>query len=223
MIFYSFPLVEQPIKLDDSKINVLVIENSSMLYQTVLNLISFLSKQESEFRFLTQNDEYKDIDKIYFACDVFNLDLNSRKLTSIVSKQLVALFQTNEFVLNEYYSKGYSLFSQLTEQLDIPLTINEELDIPALIKLFNPAIEYSHDTLLEKMIDLLNVLVQLTNLKVFVTLNIQDYLTLEEADNLFKHCRYKEVSWLSIQANRKYVHSEEHCVLIDSDLCHVLE
>lgn len=223
MIYYKFPNVEQPIGFDESKINVLVIENPTVLYKTVLNLLSALKKEESEFKFLTQSDIYKEVDKVFFAHSVFDLDINSKKVLTIISKQLTAVFQKNEFEINEYYAQGYNMFLRFAEELDIPLTLNDSVDFAALIKLFNPIIDESYHTLLEKMIELTNILVKLTNLKIVVTLNIQDYLTQDEIESFFKHCRYKEISWLSIQANKRYDYAEEHCVLIDNDLCQILE
>ncbi len=223
MISYFSSFLDNPVNLDPAKINTLIIENPNCLYRTVIDLIAFLGKEESDFRLLNDAALYKETEKVFFAYNIFDIDFNSKKFLSIVYKQITKLLINNELKVNELYAKGFNLLSEVCEQLDYPIVLKDEVDYATLIKLFSPVIEADYDSLVEKLISLTATLVNITDLKVIVTLNLQDFLAEKELISFFEHCRYKEVIWLSIQSDRKYRFSEEKCVLIDNDLCQLLE
>lgn len=223
MIKVVHPLISSDIELSANCPNVLVIEHPQMLVSMVEQLDMALEGMENEVRLLENNKICKDIEKIFFIKNIFELDFNNKKLQNALIKRLVKELLNHEHGLNEIYLRGAQILDQAIFTLDTTVEISTDLDITKLLKCYAPTIEKEYDTMLEKVVAYTNVLIEFSHLRCLIFLNIQSYLTKEEIKLLYEHCRYKEVALLFIESFRRYKLDNENCIIIDEDLCEIVE
>lgn len=75
--------------------------------------------------------------------------------------------------------------------------------------------------MLKKLVLFINVLVELIDLKCLVILNLQEYLSKEDVELFYEHCRSREVAVLTLQTRHKYDFKDEQLIIIDKDLCEI--
>ncbi len=222
MIQLINPLLSSKFNIDFSKINVLVIENPKFMASIVNDIKLFLEKNDTETRFVENGDFCKAIDKFYFITDLFNLDFNNRVLQNCLTKKIVNTLNGYEYQINEIYENAFRILSKCLVNLNLSVDINPCLEKQTFVKMFSPTIQNYYDNLLEKLVEFVNVLVELLDLKCLIVLNLQEYLSIEECQQFYNHCMCREVSVLTLQSRKKYNFENEQIILIDDDLCEIV-
>lgn len=222
MIQFVHPLIDSIININFSKINNLVIEDSNFLVSIIQDIKNFLDKNDTEVRFLENNELYKKIDKLFLITDIFNIDFNNKILQNTLIKKMVKSLDGYEFQINEIYQKAYKLFSNCIEDLNISIDVNYCLEKSTFVKMFTPTIQSDFENLLEKLVLFVNVLVELIDLKCLITLNLQEFLTKKDIELFYTHCQCREVAVLNLLSRKKYEFDDEQVIVIDSDLCETI-
>lgn len=223
MIKVVHPLINSEIEFCYNSPNVWAIENPKMLVSIVEQLDMAMDGMEYELRFLEDNKILKDTSKICFIKNIFELDFNNKKLQSALLKKLTSELLNHELILNEVFLEGARTLEQAISTLDTTVTINSTLDITTFLKCYAPSIEKEYDSMLERLVAYINVMVEFADLKCLIFLNLQSYLTKKEMELLYEHSRYKEVALLFIESAHRYKLGDEKCVIIDDDLCEIVE
>lgn len=222
MIQFVHPLIDSIININFSKINNLVIEDSNFLVSIIQDIKNFLDKNDTEVRFLENNELYKKIDKLFLITDIFNIDFNNKILQNTLIKKMVKSLDGYEFQINEIYQKAYKLLSNCIEDLNISIDVNYCLEKSTFVKMFTPTIQSDFENLLEKLVLFVNVLVELIDLKCLITLNLQEFLTKKDIELFYNHCQCREVAVLNLLSRKKYEFDDEQVIVIDSDLCETI-
>ncbi len=223
MIEIKYPYIKEKILLSTDKVFTLVIENSNLLYEFVINLLYTLNCEESKLFFLRKGAPISDFKNFSFIESVFHIDINNKKFLSILNKLIIQQLQTKMYDLHTSYQELFNLMHNIVEDFISPVTISEDVDYLKLVKLFNPSFCSEGATLFDKIIDYINVAIEFSELKLLIFLNVEDYLSESEILELIKICKYKEVRLFFIQSVHKYKLKEEKCLIIDSDLCEIIE
>lgn len=223
MIEIKYPHIKEKIDLKHGRLFTLVIERPKILYEFGLSLIKTLNKEESKLYFVKEGEEVRNFNKITFINNLFDIDINNKRFLTILNKIIIQQLQTNLYEVNNVYQKFYTILSSVIEKFDSPISINEEVDYACLIKLFNPFIIGNDQNLFGKIINFINVAIEFSELKLLIIFNIEDFLSEEELLELIKICNYKEVALLFIQGRHLYSLPNEKCLIIDEDLCEIVE
>ena len=120
--------------------------------------------------------------------------------------------------LIKQYTKIANIYKKILNEIDLPLSINPDIDIENLTKLMKLNIVMKNDLLdnLLLLIDLEKVL-KINNLLVFV--NLKQYLTREELLEFYKYSIYNQVDVLLIDSQSYGTKLDfEKKLIIDSDL-----
>lgn len=221
MIKVIHSLLSIDIVLDSQHLNVLVIENPNMLVSFVEEINFALEGISEEISIVENNQKLKDNSKIFFATDIFNLDFNNKRIQNAIFKKLCFELLKQEYPLNQVICETISILEQAITNIDSPISFNPEIDINAFLKCFSPMIDNEYDLLVEKLVNFINVLVEFTNLKVIIFLNLQCFLSESHIENLLKHCKYKDVALFLIESSHQYKFKDEKCIIIDKDLCEI--
>lgn len=221
MIQFVHPLINTKINIYIEKNNIIVIENTNFMVSIVDGIIQFLNKNETEIRFLENDELCKKVDKFFIITDLFNIDFNSKALQSVLIKKIAKSLDGSEFQIDEIYEKAYQILIKCLLDLDIAVDINPNLDKTTFVKMFSPLIQSDFDNMLEKLVLFINVLVELIDLKCFVILNLHEYLSKEDCELFYEHCRSREVAVLTLQTRQKYSFNDEQLIIIDKDLCEI--
>lgn len=222
MIEFMHPLINSVLNINLDFVNNIVIENPNFLVSIVEDIQKFLNKVETEARFLENNELCKKIDKIFMITDLFAIDFNNKSLQNTLIKRLVSLLNGTEYQINEIYQKSYEVLHRCLCDLNISVDVVSAFDKSAFVKMFAPTIQCDYQNLLDKIVSYVNILVELIDLKCLIVLNLYEFLSKEECEQFFYHCKCRDVAVLVLSSRKKYAFNDEQFLLIDEDLCEIV-
>lgn len=216
-------MLSTELDINSQILNVLVHENPKELVDFIAQLTYALEGEESKIRLVENGQLIKPVNKIDVILNLFDLDLNDKKIVNAITKRLTReLLDNHAFSLHEKYGEMYGIVAEALNIFDNEIVVNENMDTSLLIKMFNPSVESVYDSLLEKLIAYINLNVEMLDLKCLIILHAEEFFSKDEIIQLFKHCRYKEVALLLIESRHRYKIDNEFCVIVDEDLCEIL-
>lgn len=216
-------MLSTELDINSQVLNVLVYENPKELVDCIAQLTYALDGENSKIRLVEKGQLIKSANKIDVILNLFDLDLNNKKIVNAITKRLTReLLDNHAFSLHEKYGEMYSIVSEALNIFDNEIVVNENMDTSLLIKMFNPSVENIYDSLLEKLIAYINLNVEMLDLKCLIILHAEEFFTKNEVIQLFNHCRYKEVALLLIESRHRYQITDEVCLIVDEDLCEIL-
>lgn len=211
---FKISFIENLIEIDNEYVRCIEIENKDYFYRTISLLNDFNNNEDLK-------EEINFIDKIDFKMiiDYFNVDLNDKKTLNAVIKYV----KENIDVLNydkllRSYQRLCTLFSSSLENIDIPINIEEDINIDNIIKLMNIKIN-KEDSILKNLFILIDVINELKNYNLLILVNLKQYLTKEELNEVYKYAIYNNVTLLLID-NTSYgiPQKYEKKLIIDDNL-----
>lgn len=194
--------IDNEIIVQNNSVVNIEIENKTYFYRLIneLNLISKGILSDNIFFLDENNNEINLLNKIDLYIDYFNIKLNSKKIINNLYKLLKNnIDDEDKAKINKCYSQIKKILSKSFINYNLSLTINDEFDIDDILKLLKVSIDLKNnlfDNLL-LLIDINNSL-KLNELLIFV--NLKQYLTMDELNELYKYCLYNDVKILLIDS-----------------------
>lgn len=194
--------IDNDIELKENEISAIEIENKRYFYRIVKDLYDIYDNELSEDIYLIDdnNKEINISNKIKIFIDYFNFKLDSKKYTNDITKYInkVLSEETKETLLNQY-KKIINLYKKELNNIDLPLVLDTDLDIENITKLIKVSIDTNKELInnLFTLIDLENIF-QTKNILVFI--NLKQYLSKEEIEELYKYSIYSRITLLLIDS-----------------------
>ena len=194
--------IDNDIELKENEISAIEIENKRYFYRIVKVLYDIYDNELSEDIYLIDdnNKEINISNKIKIFIDYFNFKLDSKKYTNDITKYInkVLSEETKETLLNQY-KKIINLYKKELNNIDLPLVLDTDLDIENITKLIKVSIDTNKELInnLFTLIDLENIF-QTKNILVFI--NLKQYLSKEEIEELYKYSIYNRITLLLIDS-----------------------
>ena len=216
----SHPSLEHTISIEDGSINVLVVENPVMLCRYIEELKSQTSGFGGRFNLY---DGVKCIELnniVRVIIDPFSIDLNSKEILTPIYSKLSAM-SNNE----SHYADYINLSSRITEYisnliLDLGISMEcKDCTSSDLLKIVSPKLLSMGDTLLEKVVEYLDLSSEFSKTKLHVFVNLNAYLSPSELFHLYQHISYHKMNVLFVESKHEGIISNEHLIIIDKDLC----
>lgn len=197
----------------------LVVENVELLRTIILQLKFQINNKIGDF-ILSDNDAILDISKnILLITDVFEISGLSKQLKNKL-QQYVESSYDNDDLYQDIYQKLIEFGNDLTNSSPYPLCFNQEISKFDIIKLLNIQFEHNYSSLLEEVIDYIDIFSQIIKTKLFVFVSLRSFLTDEEFNNFMKIMDYKGIRVLLIE---RYLlldtGTNNNVHIIDKDLC----
>ena len=199
--------LENIIDFDKSKIYSLQFEDVKYLFKMVNELVSQEGGGDGEF-VLSENLKPLKIDKnIFVFTDYFNIDFNTKQVLNVVVRRLSELSVNSEYKSDfmAIKQKVNDYLKELLFDFDLPV-IYDEFDEDALLKAINVHLNYSKKSLLEMILDYMEVLFQNLKISVFVFVNLKPLLNANEYELLCKHTLYNDIKVIFIDSIDKDLH-----------------
>ena len=197
----------------------LVVENVELLRTIILQLKFQINNKIGDF-ILSDNDEILDISKnILLITDVFEISGLSKQLKNKL-QQYVESSYDNDDLYQDVYQKLIEFGNDLTNSSPYPLCFNQEISKFDIIKLLDIQFEHNYSSLLEEVIDYIDIFSQIIKTKLFVFVSLRSFLTDEEFNNFMKIMVYKGIRVLLIERYLSLdsgINNNVH--IIDKDLC----
>ena len=145
---------------------------------------------------------------------------NEKRILTRLYKELSE--QANTFMYEEYTQINSYIVSFLERLLDtVPyhLDMEVDMDLTGILKLYGVKMESDGVGVLEVLIDYLRALSSICNIHVIWLLNVKQFLTVEEVQQLYEFCFYEKIHLINLEGQKNYNLEKEKCAIIDKDLC----
>jgi len=211
-------------EFEDESFNVLTIENSKFFRELIQELVDQTQGKEGSF-VLSHN--YKEIDikkNVELIINPFILDFNQKRIMEYIYNELreTAYGEEKYLITSNIMSEVEKLIIDLIDSTDYPLSIQNIFDFNLILKSFKVQVMDLEKGLIERLISYMELLTRLNSKRVFVLVNIYDYMKDDEIDALLYDLNVKKIKVLFVQcSNSGKKHNYEKNVLIDEDLCEI--
>ena len=216
----AHPSLEHTVCIEDGSINVLVIEHPGMLCRYVEELKLQSHGQSGRFS-LYDGVKCVSLNNIVkVIVDPFALDLNSKEILSPIYSKLSAM--SND---ENHYDNFADLSGRIVNFIsDLTLDLGISMDCDGcsgneLIKMTSPKLLPLGDTLLERIVEYLDLSSEFSKVELYVFVNLNTYLTKTELNDLYQHITYHKINTLFLESKYEDIICNEHLIIVDYDLC----
>lgn len=190
------------IKIENDYVQVIEIENKKTFYRLVSDLYKIKNdeKLDEVFFYDDDNQELNMYNKVDLYVNFFDIDLNSKKNLNVLNKNIINSLTDNvkEEILNNFKKLAKS-FTKILSDIDLPLSLNDNITVDDIIKLLKISINKTADLLsnLLLIIDLEKVL-KMNEILFFI--NLKQYLSQEELIEFYKYAIYNEIKIILVDS-----------------------
>ena len=206
--------------LEENKITTIVIENPSVMSEVIRDISKQVNGEDGEW-ILSDQDKIFSLEKSsIFLDNPLMVNSNEKRILTRLYKELSE--QANTLLYEEYTQINSYIVSFLERLLDtVPyhLDMEVDMDLTGILKLYGVKIESDGVSVLEALLDYLRALSCICNIHVVFILNIKQFLTIEEVQQLYEFCFYEKIYIINLEGQKNYNLEQEKCVIIDKDLC----
>ena len=206
--------------LEENKITTIVIENPLVMSEVIRNISRQVNGEDGEW-ILSDQDKVFSAEKIsIFLDNPLMVNSNEKRILTRLYKELSE--QANTLMYEEYTQINSYIVSFLERLLDtVPyhLDMEVDMDLICILKWYGVKIESDGVSVLEALLDYLRALSCICNIHVVFILNVKQFLTIEEVQQLYEFCFYEKMHLINLEGQKNYNLEQEKCVIIDKDLC----
>lgn len=200
-----------------------VISEAPDVFSTLVSdAIACSAGEASGFVFIEKGKEVKISTVAEALVDYFSTEAFTKKINATLAKHFATLLSSKIIEVQNVFSEGYSVMRAIAEDFDTSIELKPDCDISAFIKMYNPSVVLDDKNLLSRLIDYINVAVEFNRMRVLIVVNLKCYLSQDDFLSLCKHCQYKGVNLICLEARETYKIPDEDVLIIDKDLCEIL-
>lgn len=216
-----FELLTERVEIKQGQICILTIENTDEYRHVVQGLIhgNLLVEFYSDNQLL--ENKY-----IEFIPNIYQLDMNEKKVVTRILKHLES-YMKDDWHLPETMKMQQALAEYLENIIfdsGIPLEISDEIDLQTLLKASGIKVREESESFLENFINYLELILNFTDTKVFIFVNLLLFITEMEFAELINFFKQQNLIILDIERSNilPLPHPDKVDLLFDDDLCRVL-
>ena len=216
---------QRKIEIVENTIYTLVFENKKYYRENIQELISQHKGNEGNFIYSNDNNEISFEKSSYIITDIFNIDINSKKILTKIYNSLLKEIIDDTVEYNELTTHIRAYFEKLIFNSPFEVEQGEEIDINSFLKLGDFRIHIEEDDILEKFIKFLKVLVQLFGINIIFIVGLHNVFTDEEIKEIYKEVCVNKISIINIEYRQFDNLSDENYIekvyIFDKDNCEI--
>ncbi len=216
---------QRKIEIEENTIYTLVFENKKYYRENIKELISQYKGNEGNFIYSNDNKEISIEKSSYIITDIFNIEINSKKILTKIYNSLLKQIIDDTVEYNELTTHIRAYFEKLIFNSPFEVEQGEEIDINSFLKLGDFRIHIEEDDILEKFIKFLKVLVQLFGINIIFIVGLHNVFTDEEVREIYKEVCVNKISIINIEYQQFDNISDENYIekvyIFDRDNCEI--
>ncbi|MCQ2530708.1 MAG: type II-A CRISPR-associated protein Csn2 [Lachnospiraceae bacterium] len=212
--------IDKEIPFLENFAQVLIIEKRELFSDILMSFWKQCNGEEGTL-ILSEDDKLLSLNKkSIFIINPFALDCNEKKVINYLYKELERII-SEKFTLNflEQNGNNIRLIEQINDVSPYPLDYNIDIGVVDFLKLYNVKLQIDEGTLLEKIIDYIRTYHRICGISLFIFVNLKLYLSEIELHDLYEFMFYEKVFSLDLEGNFIAKNENEHCIIVDKDLC----
>ena len=209
---------------EENKVNLLVVENKKKFVEFIQEIIKQINGNEGKFSLFDKNTELKIHNKVDIIKDIFDLDINNKKILNKIYHELEELSIDSEFLLETKNMESNLLkyIYYLIEKYDYSLEIVEGLDLKEIFKLLSVKLSLCFSNKVEEILEYIDLVSRILKKEIFVLVNFHIFLEKGDIVALCRECFYKKIKLLFVENQKPdIINNEEKLFIIDNDLCEI--
>ena len=213
------------IELKENVIHTLILENKVYYREIILELLRQHKGLEGDFVLSEKNKEIAFDKNSYFISDLFNIDINNKKVLTKVYATLQKQVEEDIVEYNQLTSVIKRYFERLVFNNNLDLEQDEEIDVMSLLKLGDFKIHFEESNYLEKIIKYMKVLIDLCGVKVIFLIGLHSIFNNNEIKQFYKEICLNKIKIVNIEtqqfsdySNKDY---KELIYIFDKDNCEI--
>ena len=216
---------QRQLVLEDNLIHTIVFEKKKYYRENILELIRQHKGYEGSFILSNNNKEVSFDKNSYFISDLFNIDINNKKIISKVYGELLKNVVEDIVEYNKITSHIREYFEILVFNNNLDLEYNDEIEANSLLKLGDFKIQFEESNYLEKLIKFLKVLVELCNIKVVFIVGLYRVFSVKEVEKIYKEVCLNKINIINIESEYQNIKKSdcynEKVYIFDQDNCEI--
>ena len=216
---------QRQIVLEDNLIHTIVFENKKYYRENILELIRQHKGYEGSFILSNNNKEVSFDKNSYFISDLFNIDINNKKIITKIYGELLKVITDDIAEYNKITSYIREYFETLVFNNNLDLEYNDEVEVNSLLKLGDFKIQFEESNYLEKLIKFLKVLVELCNIKDIFIVGLYRVFSVEEVKKIYKEVCLNKINIINIESEQQGIKKSdcynELVYIFDKDNCEI--
>ena len=190
---------QRKIEIEDNIIYTLVFENKKYYRENIIELINQHKGNEGSFILSNDNKEISFDKKSYIITDIFNIDINNKKVLSKIYSSLLKEIVEDISSYNELSTNIRVYFEKLIFNSFLEIEQGEEIDMCSLLKLGDFKIHVEQDDILEKFVKFLKVLIELCGCKIIFVVGLHTVFTQDEIIEIYKEVCLNKINIINIE------------------------
>lgn len=194
--------LDNDIDIKENEVYALEIENKNYFYRIVRDFHNICDNNIVDDIYLSDdnNNEINYFNKFKIFIDFFDFNFDSKKNTNDIIKYVNKNIsvEVKESILNQY-NKIIKLYKKEINNIDIPLTIETETDSDNITKSLKISIEINQ-SLIDNLLLLIDLEKNIGTKNILIFINLKQYLTRSELEELYKYSIYNGVLILLIDS-----------------------
>lgn len=215
-----YPEYQLEVSLRENQITILTIENPRAYARLLSDLWNQTQGAEGGF-ILSECEKILSISReLECIFNPFALDCNDKKVIHKLYQELKEQAEENLLLETTKINREIILYLQkLLAQVPYALNYEVDLELPALLKIYDVKVDSIGTGMLEKLVEYMKVLNQICHMRIFVFVGLKQYLTREELEKLYEFVFYEKIILCIVEAVQTPRINGEKNWLLDKDLC----
>ena len=216
---------QRKIEIEDNIIYTLVFENKKYYRENIIELINQHKGNEGSYILSNDNKEISFDKNSYIITDIFNIDINSKRVLTKIYNSLLKEIVEDISSYNELSTNIRVYFEKLIFNSFLEIEQGEEIDMCSLLKLGDFKIHVEQDDILEKFVKFLKVLTELCGCKIIFVVGLHTVFTQDEIIEIYKEVCLNKINIINIEyqqfnnlSNENY---KEIVYIFDEDNCEI--
>ena len=216
---------QRKMEIEDNIIYTVVFENKKYYRENIIELINQHKGLNGSYILSRDNKEIPFEKNSYIIKDIFNIDINSKKVLTKIYNSLLKEIIEDITSFNELSTNIRLYFEKLIFNSSLEIEQGEEIDMPSLLKIGDFKIHVENDDILEKFIKFLKVLTELCGCKIIFIIGLHSVFTLDEIKEIYKELCLNKINIINIEYQQfKNISNENYKEIVyifDRDNCEI--
>ena len=211
---------ENEIVFDDESVNILQISNKILLQNIMEKIFQNTKENTLEIQLISnENETLKFQDNVFFVTDLYNLNINTKTVTSKISEYISESFMLDESTeIEKNIHDIEEIVLEKLSDLSFEVTIKNEIEIPDIVKLFGIKINTEeYVSILNRLELLISILARFTEVKILIIANLKNILNNEQIIEFYKMSLYNGINILLIESEQHEKLKYEKILEIDEN------
>lgn len=216
---------QRKIEIEDNIIYTLVFENKKYYRENIIELINQHKGNEGSYILSNDNKEISFDKNSYIITDIFDIDINNKKVLSKIYSSLLKEIVEDISNYNELSTNIRVYFEKLIFNSSLEIEQGEDIDMSSLLKLGNFKMHVENNDILEKFVKFLKVLTELCGCKIIFVVGLHNVFTKGEIIKIYKEACLNKINIINIEyqqfnnlSNENY---KEIVYIFDKDNCEI--